>query len=301
MKFFFLYLLFSKRSIPFQKNKVIEFWKNNETFGFFNSKGNVYQHKNNSFECILETSPFLKKFHSFQENSFHYQITENGQDTSVFQNHILPFQKISWDDSTSHQTFFHNHFFRLNYFGDFSIISDQGHYKNCMILKYNEYFIHVISIDSFLISITNYNELQIFDFQNFKFSKKFERYLTGIDFVFDIQVSKFHEYLYITILDKKNQLRVFTFYIEKENTLRFIHQNNIYMKEKVLHYFLEFPNIYIKTNFYINIYQIKTFHNISELVSKRAYHDSFDKIFHYNNTIYLTGNPNLDCFIIKKH
>ena len=43
MKFFFIYLSFSTIFLPFQNNKILSFWKDGENFGFYNSKGNVYE------------------------------------------------------------------------------------------------------------------------------------------------------------------------------------------------------------------------------------------------------------------
>lgn len=305
MKVFFIFLSFSSIFLPFHKNKILDFWSQTgeDTFGFYNSKGNVYQFKNKTFQPIYHINPFIKNIQTHQ-NISSIQFIDKGKETSLLLKEANEIIKIHWNDTTLYQTMFPNEtFFRINFFGDYTTYSNKELYKNTILNKKKELFFQYIgSFDSNLLTINNYNEIEIYSFSNHIL---YERFRYEISYPKPIEKVRFHKnfnYIYITILFQDKTFKVITlFHNEELNSFQYLHHNNIILRENVKDFLIIFPNLYILTENSINIFLIKTFDNFSKLVFKRMFQSNHDGLFYFNNTLFLTGDKNIDFFnIIRK-
>ena len=302
MKFFFIYLSFSTIFLPFHNNKILSYWKDGDKFGFFNSKGNVYELKNTTFKPIYSINPFLKNT-EISNNLSSFNFIENGKETSLLLKDKHEIMKMNWYDTTLYQTIFPNEtFFRMNFFGNYHSYYNKVFDKNDIEEKRKDFFFQSIdSFDSNLLTINNYNEIEIYSFERKRLKKIFSH---TIDYYRPIEKVRFHKnfnYIYITILFQDKKFRVITlFHGEKDNNFQYLHHNNIVLMETVKDFIIVFPNIYILTENSISIFLVKTFDNFSKLVFKRMFQSNHDGLFYFNNTIFLTGEKNIDFFNIKK-
>ena len=303
MKSFFIYLSFSSIFLPLHHNKIQSFWKDGEKFGFFNSKGNVYEFQNTTFKPIYAINPFLKSV-DICNNLSSMNFLENGKQTSLLLQDKREIMKINWNDTTLYQTIFPNEtFFRINFFGNYHSYSNNTFYGNDLEDKKKDFFFQSVnSFDSSLLTINNYNELEIYSFKKNRLQKKFSHTINHYEPIEKVRFHKNFNYIYITILFQDKKFRVITlFHNEGENSFQYLHHNNIVLKENVKDFVINFPNIYILTENSINIFLVKTFDNFSKLVFKRMFQSNHDSLFYFNNTLFLTGDKNIDFFnIIKK-
>ena len=303
MKFFFIYLSLSTIFLPFHNNKILSYWKDGDNFGFYNSKGNVYEFKNTTFKPIHTINPFLKNI-EFSNNLSSFNFIENGKQTSLLLKDKHEIMKINWNDTTLYQTIFPNEtFFRMNFFGNYHSYSNKTFYKNDIEDKKKDFFFQSIdSFDSNLLTINNYNEIEIYSLKKNRLKKIFSHTMNHYQPIEKVRFHKNFNYIYITVLFQDKKFRVITlFHNEKDHNFQYLHYNNIVLMETVKDFIIVFPNIYILTENSMNIFLVKTFDNFSKLVFKRMFQSNHDGLFYFNHTLFLTGDKNIDFFnIIKK-
>lgn len=303
MKFFFIYLSFSTIFLPFQNNKILSFWKDGENFGFYNSKGNVYEFKNATFKPIHTINPFLKNI-EISNNLSSFNFIENGKQTSLLLKDKQEIMKINWNDTTLYQTIFPNEtFFRTNFFGNYHSYSNKTFYTDNLEHKKEDFFFQYInSFDLNLLTINNYNQIEIYSFEKNRLKKIFSYTMNHYQPIEKVKFHKNFNYIYITVLFNDKKFKVITlFHNEKINNFQYLHHNNIVLRETIKDFLIVFPNIYILTENSINIFLVKTFDNFSKLIFKRMFQSNHDGLFYFNNTLFLTGDKNIDFFnIIKK-
>lgn len=301
MKFFFIFLSFSRIFLP-NSNKIINYWDNQDNLGFYDSKGNIYQIHNHTISHLSSINPYIKEYKSISNYSLVDFISKNK--ISSFIEHKNQNYHFFWKDTTLYQTVLPNDtFFRMNYFGEYSILKNKKVKEGCIKhLKENEYLQFSSSFQNFLFIINNYNELNIYQYQENHFKKRFSHYLFYMDIINKVKIQKVNNYIYLHILYRDNSLKSITiFHDESKDTFRYLHQNNIRIKDEIIDLHIQFPYIYILTKKDIQCYLIKTFENLSQLVFKRNISHYYESIYYFKNKLYLSGEKNIDFFDIKKN
>ena len=302
MKFFFIYLSFSRFFLP-SPHKIIDYWDNNEKFGFYDAKGDIYEIQNNTFRSFSSLNPFIKEYKFVSNYSIVDYISKNKISSLIEKENDNEKLLFSWGDTTLYQTMFHNNiFFRINYFGKYLILKNKFIDEDYITeLKEDEYLQYCLSFHSYLVTINNYNELSIYHYTGKEFEKKIQHYLFYKEPIKKIRLQKLHNYIYMNILYRDNLFKSLTFFHdESENKFRYLHQNDIIIRDTVIDFNLKFPYVYILTDTNIQCYLLKTFDNFSQLKFKRFLIHNYQSIYYFNEKLYLTGEKSIDFFEIKK-
>lgn len=296
-----MYLSFSRFFLP-TSHKIMNYWDNHNDIGFYNTKGEIFQIQNNSIQRISTFHPFLKEY-KYITNSSLIDTISNSKTSSILED---KHKKVHffWKDTTLYQTKLPNDvFFRMNYFGNYSIyINNTHHEKYIHNFKINEFLQYSSSFQNFLITVNNYNELNIYQYKEGKMEKRFYHLLFYKDIIKKIKVQKLNNYIYINILYRDNSYKSITlFHNENEDTFRYLHQNDIILRDEVIDFELKFPYVYILTKTNIQCYLLKTFDNFSQLIFKRYIHHNYNSIYYFQEKLYLSGEKYIDFFSIKKN
>ena len=301
MKFFFIFLSFSRIFLP-NSHKIINYWDNGDHIGFYDSKGSLYQFQNHTVSHLSSINPFIKNYKYISNYSCIDFISKN-KISSIIENKKEKIQ-FFWNDTTLYQTILNNNtFFRINYFGKYltykNNIVNENYIKN---LKINEYLQFSSSFSSFIITINNYNELNIYYYNDNILKKCFSHFLFYKDLIKKVKIQKLYNYIYINILYKDNSFKSITlFHDESKNEFRYLHQNDIIIRDEIIDFNLKYPNVYILTKSNIQCYLLKTFDNFSQLIFKRYMNHHYDSIYYFNEKLYLSGEKYIDFFYIKKN
>ena len=301
MKFFFIFLSFSRFFLK-DSSKIINYWDNGDSIGFYDSKGSLYNFHNNTISHITSFNPFIKNYKYISNHSC-IDFISKSKISSIIENKKEKVQ-FFWNDTTLYQTILYDDtFFRINYFGKYLLFKNNVIYENYLKnFKKNEYLQFSSSFHNFLLTINNYNELSIYHYKNNDLKKCFSHFLFYQDIIKIVRIQKLHNYIYLNILYRDNSYKSITlFHDESNNKFRYLHQNNIIVRDKVIDFYLKYPNVYILTESNIQCYLLKTFDNFSQLIFKRQMNHQYDSIYYFNDKLYLSGEKYLDFFIIKKN
>ena len=296
-----MYLSFSRFFLP-TSHKIINYWDNGDNIGFYDSKGSLYQFQNHTISHLSSIYPFLKEY-KYIVNSSLIDTLSNSRISSIVEYKKEKIQ-FFWNDTTLYQTILPNDvFFRINYFGNYSIYKNNiRHERYIRDFKINEFLQYSSSFQKFLITINNYNELNIYQYKEGELEKRFYHLLFYKDIIKKVKVQKEHNYIYINILYRDNTFKSITlFHTENDDTFRYLHQNDIIIRDGVIDFQLKFPHVYILTKTNIQCYLLKTFDNFSQLIFKRYIHHNYDSIYYFQENLYLSGEKYIDFFSIKKN
>lgn len=301
MNFFFMFLSFS-RVLLSNSHKILNYWDNNQNLGFYDSRGNIFTVENNKTVFQKRINPFVKDFKSVMNYSCTDFISKTKPSSLIeYEKNKLQF---FWNDTTLYHTIFPDHtFFRLNYFGEYFLLKQNflesgtlSEYKNEKYLQYAS------SFQKFLITIDSFNELNFYLFEKKKFIKLYSHFLFYQDILKKVEVQKVNNYIYMNLFYKDNTFKCLTFFHdESKDTFRYLHQNDIIIRDSIIDFHLQFPYIYILTKNNIQCFLLKTFDNFSQMVFKRYINHNYESLYFFKEKLYLSGEKNIDFFDIKKN
>lgn len=302
MKFFsfFLHLSYFKGvdRVPFP---IENFSSTSSRLDMVDIHGCIWKH-NKTQSVFRSHYPYLHHYsiHSDKKEIIGYYSAGQTHSNITVENQTF---HLSWNDTTLYEGFLRkNEYIRANHFGDTVLVRNNSQLEQKLIMTSMSGFLQKIDvIDNYLFSITNNNDLMIYELQeNNIFELKFNYFVCIPDIVMKLVVHFVIDTYYVCLLFRNGFVRILSIKKDSSNRLCLRNWNHISCRasDTVYDTLMVDSYIYVLTNQYLYVYQHKSFLNNPSIISKTKLpsNGKYTKLFYHRNCILLNHEQYLHGF-----
>jgi hypothetical protein len=168
----------------------------------------------------------------------------------------------------------------------------------------NETIFHQIFLENDCFMITNYHELQSFQYKKNKFSKTLSHLLSHEKNVKKLKMIKMGNCHFFLIIYQDNFIQMLQYNYNYLNlNYKLMHQNEIQLKNDIVDCEIHFPYLFIGTTHFLHVFETRTFDKEPKLLNTYMLNDIpyYTSLTLIKNNLVFNGNKFIPRFQIKFH
>lgn len=282
--------------IPNLNKPIVKFWETDESYGFQDTRGNIFLKKDNaSFERILSTEiPFLNYFKKYS-NYYLFQYEKQLEDlkhTCFVDLRSNTWKDFEWTNTSSLEFIKDGNFFRLDYFGNMFVYSTETkktYYNNLDFGKY-EFLRAIDHQEDYFYVLNNMNVFRIYRYfdKNFETLCVYENKMNHYKLTKKMLISPTEKYKHVLFLYTDNTIEIFSY---RDDTI--VALSSITLPCTIVDVAFQKDFLVVAGIHSLHLYTFAG--NEFEKIREKTYHDLpyFTEIFWYGKVLYFNNQDHL--------